>query len=262
MEKKYEIIGENGIFEKLFRVEYEDVNSLLQLKPQRAIEFCQNMAIRHSDEAGYTSEYFVENKKGWVLTGWEAKFHSFPAQNQFFEIKTWTKPHKRLQSDRSYEACDMDGNKLFSVNSRWFLMDTEKRKPIRIPKGFLETYNIADIPNAIPDGEYLQSELDAYTHESSREFKVTRRDIDSNNHTNNISYIDWAMDDLTDDIYYNMQITDLVAEYKLEAQLGMTIRSDYYRRPLDNGRIEVSSVFSCAEDNSYLCRITTVWTNK
>lgn len=259
MSKKYEFINTDGTFQRKFRVEYEDINNHLKLKPQRAIELCQNMAIRHSDIAGYTTEYFNSIHRGWVLTGWHGKFTDLPAQNSDIELTSWTAPHKRLQADRSFIGTDMDGNELFKVNSRWFLLDTEKRKPVRIPSGFLESYVISEKEVALPECNYNQTDLEEFTLESTRTLKVTRRDIDSNNHVNNISYIDWAFDDLSDDIYENYQISEIVTEYKLEAMIDMTIESSYYTRKISEDLTEVTSVFKDASSNQYLCRITTTW---
>lgn len=259
MTKKYEIINADGTFQRKFRIEYEDVNNHLKLKPQRAIELCQNMAVRHSDIAGYTTEYFSANNRGWVLTGWHGKFSELPAQNSDIEMTSWTAPHKRLQSDRSFIATDMGGKELFKVNSRWFLLDTLKRKPMRIPKGFLETYVISDMDVALPECEYVHPEIEEFSLVCTRQFQVTRRDIDSNNHVNNIAYIEWAFDDLSNEIYENYQISEIIVEYKLEAMIDMTIESHYYTKQLDDGTIEVSSIFSDAATNQYLCRVTTVW---
>lgn len=259
----YEVINSDGTFTKKFDVTYDNIDYNLLLKPQTATQMCQNTAVCHSDAAGYTLDYFRETNSGWVLTGWHVIFKNMPKENDTFDICTWTKPYKRLQADRNFMAKDSDGNELFRAISRWFLMDTQKRKPLRLPKGFFDKYVPSSYENAILNEDYKHPELDKYKKHSSREFKVTRRDIDSNNHTNNVAYLDWAIDDLTDDIYLNYKIMELRADYSKEAILGDTIRSDFYIRNIDENTVEATSIFINIHDDSHiLCRITTKWTKK
>lgn len=255
-----EIIKEDGTFTRSFDVTYDNIDYNLLLKPQSAAQMCQNTAVGHSDVAGYTVDYFRETQTGWALTGWHLIFKDRPKENQSFKITTWTKPFKRLQADRNFIAIDQDGNELFRANSRWFLMDMKRRRPIRLPQGFFEKYVPSTYANAIPEEDYKQPSLDLYELKGTRDFKVTRRDIDANNHTNNISYIDWAVDDLTDDLYLNYTILDLKAEYKKEARLGDTVTSKFYVRQLEDEIVEVSSVFTNVEEpDQILCRTTTQW---
>lgn len=256
----YEIIGQDGTFLREINITYDNIDYNLLLKPQAAAQMCQNIAVGHSDKAGYTVDYFRKSQTGWALTGWHLIFTNRPKENEKFTLTTWTKPFKRLQADRSFIARDKDGNELFRAASRWFLMDMKKRRPIRLPEGFFSKYVPAKHENAIPDEDYKQPDLKLYQLKGNRNFNVTRRDIDANNHTNNVSYIDWAIDDLTDEIYLNYTILDLKAEYKKEARLGDTVNSSFYMRKLDDDILEVSSVFTYEQNtDQMLCRVTTQW---
>lgn len=259
----YGKINEDGTFRKKFEVGYDEVDYNLMLKPQRATQICQNIAVNHSDAAGYTLDYFRNNHCGWALTGWHIIFNDRPKENQTFEITTWTKPFKRLQADRSFIVSDINGDELFRAESRWFLMDTQRRRPKKLPPEFFDSYIPATLDNAILDEDYKHPSLELYELQSTRDFIVTRRDIDANNHTNNVAYIEWAIDDLTDDLYFDCTISELRADYSKEAMFGDTVRSHYYRRELNDGRTEVTSVFTPADDSEHmLCRITTIWKQK
>ena len=123
---------------KKYRIQYNEINTTLRLKPQRAVEMCQDTAVCHSDEAGYTLDFFTENHCGWVLTGWHIIFGKLPKEGEDIDLATWTRPYKRLQADRSFRATDMDGNEIFRAMSRWFLFDTEKRRPKRFHSDFFD----------------------------------------------------------------------------------------------------------------------------
>ncbi len=256
------MINLDGTFSKDFKVEYDRVSYNLKLKPQKAIEICQNIAIDHSDAVGYTADYFQEHKCGWILTDWHVIFSDLPSKNDIFKVITWTKPFRRLQADRSFSAIDSSGKELYRTMSRWFLMDTEKRRPMKLPEGFLDTYIPSSLDNCILDENYAHPNLNISKLESTRDFFVTRRDIDSNNHTNNIAYIEWAIDDISDDIYSNYLIYDLRANYTKETVKGDLIRSTYYIKNLADGDIETSSVFLNPDNDAIFCRITIKWKKK
>ena len=58
-------------------------------------------------------------------------------------------------------------------------------------------------------------------------YTVQRRDIDTNNHVNNLYYLDYAIEALPKDIYEKTQFSNVEIMYKHEAKLGETL-SIYY----------------------------------
>lgn len=259
----YEKINDEGVLVKKYKVDYNEINTSLRLKPQRAAEMCQDTAVCHSDKAGYTLDFFNENHCGWVLTGWHIIFTDLPKEGEELDIHTWTKPYKRLQADRSFKAVNKDGNELFRAASRWFLFDTQRRKPKRFQADFFDSYVPSQLEPAISNEDFTHPPVELYKLTAEREFKVTRRDIDSNYHTNNIAYLDWAFDDVDDEIFDNFQICELRADYNKEAVKGDSVKSLCYKRVIDDKQVEVASVFSDANNSSCtFCRVTTLWKKK
>ena len=254
----YDKITAKGTFTSKITVGYSDLDYSLRLKPQSILELCQNVAVLHSDAAGYDLQRFRDNHSGWGLTEWHIVFNDRPKEGSKIDLTTWAKRHKRVQADRSFNGIDEDGNEIFKCLSRWFLLDTEKRKPKRFTDEFFDAYVASDIPMAFEDETFKHPALDLYEEVSTINHLVTRRDIDANKHTNNIAYISWALDDLPDDIYYGREIKDLRVEYKREALLGDTVTKKLMKRIDEDGLIEYSTVLSNA-DGDYLCRVTSKW---
>lgn len=254
----YNKIMEDGTFTHQVTVGYSDVDYTLHLKPQRILELCQDIAVLHSDVAGYSLDFFRSNHSGWGLTEWHIRFDKRPVEGEKIDVSTWTKRYKRVQADRSFKGVDQNGNEIFRGLSRWFLLDTQKRKPKRFDADFFNNYIPSDLPSAFEDENFKHPDLDLYDEVSKHNHLVTRRDIDANNHTNNIAYIVWALDDLPDEVYLEMDIRDLKTEYKREALVNETVTKQLYKRTDENGLMEYSTVFTNAE-GEYLCRVTTKW---
>lgn len=256
----YGKINDDGRLLKKYTVQYNEISTNYRLKAQRAVEMCQDTAVCHSDEASYTIDYFSENNCGWVLTAWHIIFNNLPKEGDEIDVATWTRPYKRLQADRSFKITDSSGNEILRAMSRWFLFDTQKRRPKRFHPDFFKPYVPSELEIAIPDENYTQPSIDLFEYCSTREFAVTRRDIDSNFHTNNISYLDWAFDDIDDALFNNYRIAELRADYIKEAIKGDHVRSLFYKRVIDPEHIEVSSIFTDASDDDHVfCRVTTLW---
>ncbi len=260
---KSEIIDPNGTVTKQYKIQYNEIGTTFHLKPQRAAELCQDTAVMHSDLAGYSLDFFRKNCCGWVLTSWHLVFSSLPRENEDISITTWARPYKRLQADRSFKAVDKDGVEYFRAMSRWFLFDTTKRKPKRLPEGFFEKYIISPLPLAIEGEDFSQTNPALFTPKKTRIFEVTRRDLDSNFHTNNIAYFDWAFDDIDDELFVKYNIRDLYATYVKETTKCDKIKSRYLSRAIDGKTIEVTSIFSDPDDDEAIfARISSVWVLK
>ena len=61
------------------------------------------------------------------------------------------------------------------------------------------------------------------------ETMVTRRDTDTNGHTNNAVYIDWATDTLSDAFYDGHTLSDMGVAYKKECRRGDRVRIASWR---------------------------------
>ena len=257
----YGKIQEDGTFTTETTIGYSDVDYTLKLKPQRVLELCQDIAVLHSDTAGYSLQFFRDNNSGWGLTEWHIIFSGRPFEGEKLDVSTWTNRYKRVQAHRSFKGVDKNGNEIFRCLSRWFLLDTKKRKPKRFDQDFFQSYIPSDLPMAIEDENFKQPPLDLYEEVSKSEHLVTRRDIDANNHTNNIAYIVWALETLPTDVYLHLDIKDLMTEYKREALLGDLLNMQLLKRTDENGLLEYSTVFTNT-DGDYLCRVTTKWDPK
>lgn len=254
----YDQITEHGTFTSKITVSYSDLDYSLRLRPEKILELCQNVAVLHSDAASYTLQHFRDNHSGWGLTEWHIIFNSRPKEGEKIDLTTWAKRYKRVQADRSFNGIDENGNEIFKCLSRWFLLDTAKRKPKRFDDDFFNAYVATDLPMAIENEDFKQPALDLYEEVSTITHLVTRRDIDANKHTNNISYISWALDDLPDEVYYDMEIKDLKAEYKREALLNDVVTKRLLKRINEDGLTEYTTVLENV-DGEYLCRVTSKW---
>lgn len=256
-------INSDGTFSREEKISYSDVDYSLRARVTRLVEMCQDIAVSHSDEAGYTLDYFRSSHSGWALTGWHFIFSRRPRERDSLKLTTWTKPYRRIQATRNFKACDSDGNEYFHALSRWFLLDTSRRKPMRFDRDFFSSYVPSELPDPVEEPGFAHDDPSLYTPAAESLIQVTRRDIDANGHTNNVAYITWAMDHIPAGTYLESDIKELRAEYKKEALLGDTVKVSTMKRQLPEGTEYLTLITpaedSCTDGSGLLCSVTTLW---
>ena len=97
-----------------------------------------------------------------------------------------------------------------------------------------------------PEGELI----------AERTVTVTRRDTDTNNHANNVKYLEWVMDDIPDEIYVDMRLKDIRIVYRKECMRGDMINVKTYVRDTEIGKIVDSFLY---EGETVVAQVITLW---
>lgn len=212
-------VPEGKCFSHEYLVSYSDISSKGTLKHSAAVNYCQSLAVLHSDAAGYTLDWFREHAQGWILISWHIVFGEMPKEGVRIDAETWTSPHKLSQANREFALTDEEGNVFMKGASRWVLMNTEKRRPAKLDKEFFNAYSFANGRECAEEDYKIDFPEDA---EKIGAFSipVMRRDTDTNDHANNAVYIDWALDGVPDEIYDNMDLKEMTVTYKKECRRG------------------------------------------
>ena len=202
-------------------VGYSDVDRNNRCRLSRIIDMLQNIATMHSKQVGFGTKEMMEAKLAWILLIWKIKVLKYPIADEYVEIKTWSKKLKGLHALRCFEIYDEAGNLLVMAESSWALFDLENQKPIKIPEKIVNAYG--EISREVFDAptkkiqETLNAEFATY------EFKIQKRDIDTNNHTNNSKYIEFMLEVIPDD----KVITELEVNYKKQTRYNQRLMLCY-----------------------------------
>ncbi len=237
------------------QIGYFEVDNNLYLTPSALVFHLQDTAIRHSASLGYTLDYMAEHHRGWAVVNWHIIIDHMPKCGETIKIITWSSKCRRMQAERSYLLYDQAGTIAAHIASRWIFMDLEQRKPTEIGAEMEQKYGNSEI-TAIKNEKYKLPKLQKQNM-TQRTFIVTRRDTDNNGHTNNVKYIEWAIDDIPDDIYNTMTVCDIRVVYRKECYKGDAVTSKSEVHTLENGDKEVISFFEW--NDILLAEVVTQW---
>ena len=223
------------ILEEKFKIQSKDIGKGCLVKNRGILEILENIATHHSDKVGYGPNNVEETNIAWILIDWKIKVLKRPKYGETFNVKTWGRTIngelKKTYTYRDFEIYDKQKNLCVIGTSKWVIMNTKTGKIMKIENEIMDKYGIED-KDVFNIGELERIKVPK---EFSREisYKVSRRDIDLNQHMHNLYYLDLAYEVLPEDVYEQRPFDEFRINYKREIKLGDKIKCKY---TFENGK--------------------------
>lgn len=210
-------------FKTSIPVNYYDLNLHQELSPVSLLNFLEETAIRHSKSVGVGVEKLLALGKGWLLTRWSVQMDRYPKWGETVNIETWPFRFERFYATREFSITDKDHQILGRATSLWIFFDLNRKRPVRIPPEIIEAYGTSEERMVHdPFSDLPQIKNAAY----ETPFRVRLSDIDTNDHVNNIKYVEWTLESLPPEVHRNFQLASLEVAYCKETNFGCTIRAE------------------------------------
>lgn len=236
-----------------YLVHYYEIDKKRRITIPTIFHYLEDMAIRNSEEIGLTLDYYEENNQGWMLIQWDIEILRYPMFNEEVTITTTPSAFISFMANREYEITDKEGNLLISAKSVWLLADMNTRRPIRIPDTMYNTFGIG---KESADHYYKLDELKAMDNGSyCSDVKIKNTDLDSNDHVNNVKYVEWALASLPPHCVDNYAACRIKANYRKE--LNLHDEAKVISNIAENGVTLVSS--HSLFNNANICNIEITW---
>jgi acyl-ACP thioesterase len=205
---------------KKFNIQSFEVDVNAKLTIPSICNFFQEVAWEHADVLHFGYNFLQSINKFWVLSRLHIKVHEYALWTEQIEITTWPKGIEGMFALRDFaiNSIKEPGKRLISGTSSWLILDTEKHRPQRIDSMDHPKYNW----NAEDAFIYQAEKLPAFENlKIADSFKVKYSDIDVNKHVNNVKYIQWAIDVLSEKLYNGSSaIEEIVVNFLSEAAIG------------------------------------------
>lgn len=247
------------------RVRYEDVDKNNHLTLKGFLKYLVDAASAHSDIAGYGLDDIPKTHVAWLILDWKLKVYNYPKTSELIHIRTWTRNNSKLYSYRDFEVLDNTGSRIAIGSSKWVLVNYETKAISKITPEIIAAYNPENLMIFDKEIEKLAEPKGKYTNCFS--YTILRRDLDTNNHVNNLNYIDFALEALPNDVYANISFTNIDIMYKKQCLLGdkinclyflsennkhiIVIKSEDLRNSSRNNRIELENLTQFYFSNYY-----------
>ena len=213
---------EKSMNEKHYEIHYYETNYTGEILFSNLINFFNDVAVQHSEKCGMGLKFLAEKQIAWVLYKLNLKISRYPKFMDKVLVKTWTYSFNKFYGYREFEVQDSDGNIIATADSIWLLINTVKRRPVKISDELYKAFGsemLSDKTLDIPDIPKLEEES------NSLEFKVRYSDIDTNRHVNSAKYAIWLIEAVPLDIVLNYTMVNINIIYKKETTYGETIKT-------------------------------------
>lgn len=227
-------------FIRQYFVHYYEIGPSRRLTVQALLGYFEDIAILHSEARGLTLDWYEANHCGWMLIKWDVTIRELPRFGETVTLATRINGMKAFLADRVFTLTGADGRVLAEARSNWILMDLDKRRPMRVHQEQWERFGvsaesaarcvtIADVKGASKAGTddgNRAAQGAAYAKEglTIRSFTASNGDIDTNLHVNNLCFIEWALDSLSEDYLFGHAPTRISAQYRKELAHGAEAR--------------------------------------
>lgn len=218
-------------FEEKYKIGIEDITKKYEATNKAMLSCLENIACTHASSLGFSPTNLNEKGLVWILLNWKIKIIKRPLYNEEIKVRTWSRKIDRVAAFRDFEVYGVDGNLCAIGTSRWFLMDFETRKPVRITDELSKAYD-SELDRHVFETE-IEKIIEPKEYIRESEYLVMRRDIDMNNHVHNLNYLDIAYEMLPEEVYREKTFNNIKIEYKKEIKYGDKVKC-YYSVDGDN----------------------------
>lgn len=207
-------------YEEEFKIRSSEVAPDGKAKLQSICDLLQETAGNHALNLNFDISQLKEKNLTWVLHRLDVAMDQYPEWRDQITIQTWPSSGDTLRAYRDFLIINAEGVEIGRGLSYWLMIDMTSRRPVRMPKEVLEmapasTKHVLDVKSDRITVEGAVGE--------SKKFRVRRSDLDVNRHVNNVKYIEWALETLTD----NHGVTEIDIEFRAECTLGESVSSEY-----------------------------------
>ena len=217
--------GKEEIWSQEFVVRQYHLDFQGRIAPTYLCRMLQEAATHHAESLNLSSERLRKDGLTWVLSKFHLKMEGnpkWPKWNEKIRVETWRSGIERIFVLRDYRVLNSDGEVLGIATSFWAILDIKERRPVMIPASVLEQ---------IPAEQHriFESKMGKIVQKSREDhkktFQVGQRDLDDNQHTNNVSYISWALEAVPQNVWSQRRLTELEIIYRIETFFGDPIVS-------------------------------------
>ena len=206
-----------------------DTDASWRLKPTSFMNLAQEAAGRHAVYLGFGYDDLIRNNTAWILSRVHVEFVDAPKWREEVTLNTWHKGLNRLFYLRDFLVTDNEGKARVKATTSWLVLNLETRRLVRDPmlmeEGTVCNENVIETP-----ADKVQMPKDAVP-ELVRSHAVSYSDIDTNGHTNNAMYMQWAMNSVDYEIASSKPVKEFTINFNHETKAGDMV--DIYRASVE-----------------------------
>ena len=212
------------IFTDKEQIGYLDVDKNNKLTNKAIINIMQDVAGSHSESIHNGLNDKEKIGTAWILLNWKVKVYSRPRYKDILTVNTWPRKLEKCFSYREYEMYCKE-EIVAKAESKWVLVDVKTGRITKIPLDVIEKYKPED--RKVFEEKIEEKLSEPKDSEFTYEETVCRTKIDTNNHLNNVYYLDLAVESLPEEVYEKEELNNIEIMYKKASKYKEKIKCYY-----------------------------------
>lgn len=196
------------------KISFFELNSRFELRLKGLLNYMQEAAAFHSEQAGHGTCQLMEQGNAWVLHRIGMTFHRIPVFGDDLRIVTWHQGAKGFRAYRDFEIF-CGSQKIVSATTVWFFIDLHRKKILKIPKDIAERYTLEKDQAWDTDINAWNPDLELKT-EPVVQIQTRPSDYDPLGHVNNALYFDYLETLITRGFPDNRKIQTILMQFNKE----------------------------------------------
>ena len=222
-----------------------------RLRPVSAIMYVQDCFARFMATKEMAAYDLFPKNIYWVVGEFNIDFtDNLPFWSEEIEVEIWISELSKLKIYTDFNIY-YNGEVFSQGNACWFLIDTEKKRPIQVNI----FSNKFDVCNEFVLGEHHKFSFPKTIEKTSEILHtINLSDIDFNCHVNNKSYINLVEMTESNEFKQNNIIKQLNVRFNRETFLGDILKCSTYKTDNEN-----LIAYKIKKEEESVCEITALW---
>lgn len=210
-------------FDKQFELRYFEMNKFGEASSTTLLTLLEETAADHC-ESIHQGLYTLQNQNiGWVLLSGILTMDRYPKYKEKITIRTWMSEFSMIKGHRENLIFDEKMNVIGRSKGLWVFFDIEKRRPVPVFDSIKEGWGTSS--DLCLDHDITKKIVPIPATENAKRFDVNMFDVDIYHHVNNIKYLQWLIESVSDEIFDNYYLYSIDGRFISESMYGDTILS-------------------------------------
>lgn len=187
------------------------------VKAGSLLRYAQQIAGEHASAVGLTDEVYRATHTAYVLAKLALHVNRPAGVDEDLTLTTCPERTKRAVNKRITHMCDAHGAEVALLDSRWVLIDADKRTILRTRPEQFDLGWATDVPEELP---MKMKKVPLADCEPCGSYRADYSRCDLNGHLNNTRYTDIICDALPLDAWEHNFLQDMLIFYHREVPIG------------------------------------------
>ncbi|GAB3993973.1 thioesterase [Spirosoma daeguense] len=176
----------------------------------------QESANRNAIDYGIGINDLAQQGFGWMLMRFRLRMHQYPRYGQTIRLTTYPTTVEKYFIYRDFQVLAEDGTLLADATSTWLVFGLEKRAMVLLPdfiRRLSPPTGLEPLPRLALKPDFQST---PFLPDDEKLVEVGWLSIDQNQHVNNVAYVGWLLESVSDTLLQMWELAEIDLVYRTE----------------------------------------------